>query len=59
MISRLLEIEATLNNMLEITNSPDIKPNMPTVQNRPVATSLYRLFEVFIFTSQAEFSQLF
>jgi hypothetical protein len=55
----LLEIEATLNNMLEITNSPDIKPNMPTVQNRPVATSLYRLFEVFIFTSQAEFSQLF
>jgi hypothetical protein len=55
----LLEIEATLNNMLEITNSPDIKPNMPIVQNRPVATSLYRLIEVFIFTSQAEFSQLY
>ncbi len=45
----MLEIEAAPNNIVEITNSPDIKPKMPVVKKKPVRISLYRLFDLFIF----------
>ncbi len=45
----MLKIEAAPNNIVEITNSPDIKPKMPVVKKKPVTISLYRLFDLFIF----------
>ena len=40
---------AAPNSIVEIINSPDIKPNTPVVKKRPVTMSLYRFFDLFIF----------
>lgn len=46
--SRLLEMAAMQNSMVEIMNSPDIKTNIPVVKENPVKMSLYKLFDLFI-----------
>jgi len=42
----LLEMTADANNVDEIINSPEIKPNRPVVNIIPVKISLLRLFIV-------------
>ena len=46
--SKLLEIVAAPNSMVEIMNSPDMKPNTPVVKKTPVMMSLYRLVDLFM-----------
>ena len=58
MKSRLLDREAAPNNIVDSTNSPDMKPNMPIVKNRPVMISLYKFCDLFMVESLTGYSRL-